>query len=145
MAKSKVRKSRRLSEARVDEAISAFQETLPSFCETVLSSGSRSGNEWQVPDLDNSPRDGKPGSCCVNLETGCFYDHNPEAEPQSGGPVNLWTALFGVTDFGEIILGMEAWVKDGLLPDGSKGAAAKKALEVSKEETLVARDVEEKK
>jgi hypothetical protein len=46
--KPKLKKARRLSETRVDDAISAFQETLPSFCETVLSSGSRRGNEWQV-------------------------------------------------------------------------------------------------
>jgi hypothetical protein len=119
--KTKVKRPRRLSETRVDEAISAFQETLPSFCETMLSSGSRNGDEWQVPDLENSPRqNGRRGSCCINLETGCFYDHNPEAEPQSGGPVGLWTALFGVTDFVEIIVGMETWVEDGSLPDGQK-------------------------
>jgi hypothetical protein len=77
-----------------------------------------------------------------------FYDHNPAAEPQSGGPVNLWTALFGVTDFVEIILGMEAWVKDGSLPDGSRGLAItapvrnrSKSTKVKlATETLVARD-----
>jgi hypothetical protein len=143
--KHKVKKQRRLSELRVAEAISDFQETLPSFCETMLSSGSRSGNEWQVPDLDNSPRhDGKPGSCCVNLETGCFYDHNPAAEPQKGGPVHLWTALFGATDFLEIILGMEAWVKDGSLPDGFSGVVRTKKIETPCGETLVARDATER-
>jgi hypothetical protein len=111
-----------VGETRVDEAISAFQETLLSFCETLLSNGSRNGSEWVVPDLDNSPRhNGKPGSCCVNLETGRFYDHNPEAEPQKGGPVDLWTALFGVTDFVEII---SAWKL------GSKTALCRTVLAV---------------
>jgi hypothetical protein len=92
--KSKVKKPRWLSETRIDNAISDFQETLGDFCAAMLSNGSRNGREWVVPDLDNSPRhDAKPGSCCVNLETGCFYDHNPAAEPQNGGPVQLWTAL----------------------------------------------------
>jgi hypothetical protein len=148
--KSKVKKPRRLSEDRVDEAISDFQETLVDFCAAILSSGSRNGNEWVVPDLDNSPRhDGKPGSCCVNLETGCFYDHNPAAEPQKGGPVQLWGTLFGLnyknkTDFVEIIIGMEAWVKDGSLPDGSRGVAISGRVKLCDEETLVALDDYEK-
>jgi hypothetical protein len=95
-------------------------------------------------DLDNSPQDGKPGSCCLNLETGCFYDHNPAAEPQSGGPVNLWTALFGVTDFVEIILGIEAWVKDGSLPDGASGVPRANKIETPSGETLIAQDGEER-
>jgi hypothetical protein len=46
--------SGRKSSKRIESAIADFQETLASFCETVLSSGSRNGNEWQVPDLENS-------------------------------------------------------------------------------------------
>jgi hypothetical protein len=143
--KPKVNRRHRLSETRVEDAISDFCETLGDFCAAMLSNGSRNGNEWQVPDLDNSPRhDGKPGSCCVNLETGCFYDHNPAAEPQKGGPVQLWTALFGVTDFVEIILGMERWVKDGSLPDGCSGVRITSKIEVAKDEIITARDDYEK-
>jgi hypothetical protein len=113
------KKPRKLGEDRIDEAISGFQETLLDFCAALLSSGSRNGKEWVVPDLDNSPRhDGRNGSCCVNLETGCFYDHNPTTKPHQGGPVDLWRAIFGVDDFVEVILGMEQWVKDGSLPGG---------------------------
>jgi hypothetical protein len=111
-----------------EEVVADFTETLTDFCETCLSHGRRNGSEWQVPDLENSaPKDGKAGSCYVNLDSGVFYDHNPAAEPQKGGPVDLWKTLFGVEDFPEVMRGMEAWIKDGTLPDGTKRRTPKAA------------------
>jgi hypothetical protein len=141
----KVKKARKPSKTRIAKALEAFTETLPAFCETTLSNGSRSGKEWQVPDLQNNPREnGKPGSCSINLETGAFFDFNPTAVPQRGGPIDLFGAIFGLSDFGEIIVGIENWVKDGTLPDGSKGVPVAGKIEISPGEVLEARDDEEK-
>jgi hypothetical protein len=54
MAEEPKVKKTRISEKRIAKALEAFTETLPAFCETTLSNGSRSGKEWQVPDLQNN-------------------------------------------------------------------------------------------
>jgi hypothetical protein len=102
--------SKRIADERFDAAISAFQDTLDSFCETVLPGGYRLGNKWICGDL----QDGKGKSCAVFLDSGGFNDTNPSADHVKGSVLDLWTAIFGVTDIGEIIAGMEAWVEDWL-------------------------------
>src|SRR6266481_2673527 len=131
---------RNLSEKRIDEALGAFRETLLAFCETVLPGGRRSGNKWICGDL----HDGEGGSCAVFLDSGGFNDTNPAADHVKGGPIGLWKAIFGVSSFVEVIKGMEAWVKDGSLPDGSKGRHRAGKIEDSGGEPIVAQDAYEK-
>src|SRR5258707_3956073 len=103
---------------RIERALEAFSPTIESFVRAVLSNGSRAGNEWQIGDLENSS--GK--SCSINLESGCFYDFNPSAVPQKGGPLDLFGTIFGLTELADIVDGIEAWVNDATLTDGRKGA-----------------------
>jgi hypothetical protein len=56
----------------------------------------------------------------------------------------LFGAIFGLTEFRDIIEGIEIWVKDGTLPDGSKGVPVAGKIEISPGEVLEARDDEEK-
>jgi hypothetical protein len=124
-----------------EETIADFCETLPSFCESVLSNGSRSGKEWILGDLQNS----KGKSCNVNLETGCFFDHNPAAVPQKGGPLDLFGTIFGLAKTSEILKGMRKWCKDGTLPDGSKGVPQIIKIETESGAVLTARDRDERR
>ena len=64
-------------------------------------------------------------SCAVWLDSGTFNDTNPPAEHVKGSPVDLWKALFGGMSFRDVLKGMERWMKDGTLPDGSKGRPTK--------------------
>jgi hypothetical protein len=89
-----------------------FLLTLSDFCATTLSRGVQRGDEWVVGDLDNSAGD----SCYVNLRKGVWCDH---ATGEKGTAETLWTKLFGVEDHAAIIDGMEAWCRDGTLPDGT--------------------------
>ena len=121
---------------RMAIALEAFRETLLAFCETMLPNGHRSGNKWICGDLE----DGVGDSCAVFLDSGGFNDMNPSADHVKGGSMELWSAMFGVTDKTEIIVGMEAWVKDGTLPDGSRGVPIAGKIEVSDEQTVTAQD-----
>src|SRR5260221_12664416 len=125
---------------RIERALEAFSPTIESFVRAVLSNGSRAGNEWQIGDLENSS--GK--SCSINLESGCFYDFNPSAVPQKGGPLDLFGGIFGLTDRADIVAGIEAWVKDGTLPDGRKGSPRPGELKTETGEVIIARDKLEK-
>src|SRR5580704_18489919 len=121
---------RKLSEKRIADALEAFRETLPAFCETMLPGGHRSGYKWICGDL----HDGEGTSCAVWLDSGGFYDSNPAADHVKGGPLDLWKAMFGVSSFTKVIEGMEAWVKDGTLPDGSRGVPTSGKIEVPDDE-----------
>jgi hypothetical protein len=99
----------------VGKIIEGFQETLPIFCETVLFNGHRNGDEWVVSNLENDRSAGE-GSCYVNLRTGCYYDFNPAVDNQKGGPLDLWKSLFGVEQTHEALIGMQKWIKTGVLP-----------------------------
>lgn len=131
---------RKPSGKRIAKALEAFSPTIESFVRTVLSNGSRAGNEWQIGDLENSP--GK--SCSINLESGCFFDFNPAAVPLKGGPLDLFGAIFGLTDQADIAAAIDAWVKDGTLPDGRKGSPRPGELKTETGEVIIARDKVEK-
>jgi len=96
-----------------------FVATLGDWCAVALSNGEESadGGEWVVGDLENSP--GK--SCCINLSSGKWQDFASEGRAK-GGPWQLWATRFGIDpkDSETILSGMEAWLKDGLLPDGTE-------------------------
>jgi hypothetical protein len=127
---------------RIAKALDAFEETIPSFCEAALPNGVLANNKWHIGDLSS----GEAGtSCCVFLNGGGFCDQNPSADHVKGGKTELWAAIFGVTDLGEIIVGMEAWVKDGTLPDGSKGVMRAVKIETESGKVLTARDRDEVK
>ncbi len=74
----------------------------------------------------------------------CFYDFNPSAVPQKGGPLDLFGGIFGLTDRADIVAGIEAWVKDGTLPDGRKGSPRPGELKTETGEVIIARDKLEK-
>jgi hypothetical protein len=135
-----VEESKGLTKKRIAIALEAFRETVLAFCETMIPGGRRSGHKWICGDL----HDGKGKSCAVFLDSGGFNDTNPAADHVKGGPMDLWSAIFGVSDKAEIIAGMEAWVKDGSLPDGRKGEPTAGRIEEYEGETLVARDAQER-
>src|SRR5260221_12793626 len=136
----KVKKARKPSKRRIAKAIEAFIETLPSFCETALSNGKRSGSEWVVGDMQNSPG----GSCSVNLETGKFLDRANTAV-RGDSPVTLVGTVCGLTDYNEIIAGMEVWVKDNTLPNGTQGVFTGKLTLAATGELLEALDDAERR
>jgi hypothetical protein len=111
--------------------IEEFQETLPIFCETVLFNGHRNSDEWVVSNLDNDRSAGE-GSCYVNLRTGCYYDFNPAADNQKGGPLDLWKSLFGVDETHEALAGIQKWVATGALPNGIGISADPRARRLAK-------------
>jgi hypothetical protein len=63
-------------------AIATFIEQLPYICGETLSRGVWSGDEWVVGDFQKS----RGKSCRVNVKTGCFFDHNPAADPKKAAP-----------------------------------------------------------
>jgi hypothetical protein len=96
--------------------IEAFKETVPAFCEAVLSNGHRAGDEWVCANLANDPISNK-GSCRVHLsgeKAGLFIDRGDEGV--QGGPIQLWKGVFGVTEDAEAYRGIKKWVKQGALP-----------------------------
>lgn len=99
--------------------VARFVTTLGDWCGAALDSGGESadGGEWVVGDLENSP--GK--SLCIDLSSGKWQDFASEGRDQ-GGPEQLWAAKFGVDpkDSEKVLSGMEAWLKDGVLPDGTE-------------------------
>jgi hypothetical protein len=100
---------------RGESLIEAFKETVPAFCEAVLSNGHRAGDEWVCANLANDPISNK-GSCRVHLSgerAGCFIDF---AEDIKGGPLQLWKGIFGVAQDAEVFRGMREWVNRGQLP-----------------------------
>lgn len=100
-----------------------FQNTLFAFRETVIPNGSRRGNEWDCADIFNSDwTEGDHGSCSVNLSSGVFYDHNPEANPQSGGAHAMFCAIFGLKG-AAAWRAMRRWNEDRTLPNEQVGAA----------------------
>jgi hypothetical protein len=129
-------RTRKPSSKRIAKALEAFSPTIESFVRNVLSNGSRAGNEWLIGDLENSP--GK--SCSINLESGCFYDFNPSAVPQKGGPLDLFGAIFELTERADIVAGIETWVKDGTLPDGRKGSPRPGELKTETGQLIISRD-----
>lgn len=106
----------------------------------MLPGGYRSGNKWICGDL----HDGKGKSCAVFLESGGFNDTNPSADYVKGSVIDLWKAILGVETISEVVEGMEAWVKDGSLPDGAQGVVRKNEV-IFDEETIIARDQYEQK
>jgi hypothetical protein len=132
----------RLTKKRIAKVLDAFEETILSFCEAALPNGVLANNKWHIGDLSS----GEAGrSCCVFLDDGGFCDQNVSADYVTGDKVKLWSAIFGVTDFGEIIVGIEAWVKDGTLPDGSKAVTRAVKIETESGQVLTAQDRYEKK
>jgi hypothetical protein len=123
-----------------------FLETLPDFCASVLFNGEQRGDEWVCSDLQNSPgQAGSLGSCNINLTKGVFHDHNPAASPATGGMLDLWMAIFGVSK-GDAIKGIKQWNLDRTLPDGSKGKATGNRVELQQGAIIEARDeVEEER
>ena len=120
--------------------LSDFQETLLDFCESVLYNGSQSGDEWDCADLQNSERTpGDQGSCSVNLKKGRFRDNNPAAEPSKGGAHRMFCTIFGLKA-GDGWRAMRQWNEDRTLPDGSKGVASGKRVELSEGNTIEATD-----
>jgi phage terminase large subunit-like protein len=100
-----------------------FQDTLLAFCETVIPNGSRRGDEWDCADIFKSERtEGDQGSCSVNLVSGVFHDHNPDANPQSGGAHAMFCAILGLKGAAGW-RAMRRWNEDRTLPDGQVGAA----------------------
>jgi hypothetical protein len=122
----------------VAKALDGFLPTLESFCSVVLSNGHRTGNEWVVSDLANS---GDGGSCHINLEKGIYHDFKTS---ESGHALSLFGEIFGLTELVDVVAGIEAWIKDGTLPDGSKGVPVPGVLKTETGEVLTARDAEEK-
>lgn len=128
-----------------DKILSDFQETLLDFCESVIPNGSRRSDEWDCSDIYNSERaEGDQGSCSVNLASGVFYDNNPEANPQSGNSYTLFCAIFGLRGAAGW-RAMRKWNEDRTLPDGSKGAASGRKVELSGGITIEAEDEWERK
>jgi len=118
--------------------IESFKETIPTFCETVLSNGHRVGDEWVCANLQNDPISNK-GSCNVRLtgeKAGCFIDH---AEDAKGGPLELWKGIFGVSDNRDARQGMREWVENGRLPydTGIYDPRASRYVPSGKEEELI--------
>lgn len=99
--------------------VERFVTTLGDWCAAALDSGGESadGGEWVVGDLENSP--GK--SCWINLSSGKWQDWASGGRAK-GGPWQLWAMRFGIDskDSETILSGMEAWIKDGVLPDGTE-------------------------
>jgi hypothetical protein len=105
---------RPVTSARIKKAVRNFTSTLWDFCETVLDNGTEQNGEWVVGDLRNTPGD----SCWIDLSTGKFIDY---ATGERGGAIRLWPTLFNGgerMDMADIIEEMEAWNRDGTLPDG---------------------------
>jgi len=147
-----VRKSRRkdwIDEDRAAAALEGFSETLESFCSAVLTNGKRIGNDWCVGDLDNAkPASDKNGSCSICIagpKAGLWFDHNPSADYRGGNAYQLWQALFGVENYGEVIRGIEAWLERGDLPDGHTGLCVRGEVRLSEEEVIMPRDGYEKR
>jgi hypothetical protein len=146
-----VRKSRRkdwIDEDRAAAALEGFSETLESFCSAVLTNGKRIGNDWCVGDLDNSkPGSDKNGSCSICIagpKAGLWVDRNPSADYRGGNAYQLWQALFGVENYGEVIKGIEAWLERGDLPDGHTGLCVRGEVRLSEDEVILPRDDYEK-
>lgn len=116
--------------SKLSDELADFQETLPDFCESVLSNGSRRGDEWDCADLENSPLTaGDRGSCSVNLSKGVFIDRNPEANPASGGMLDLWQAIFGGTKR-KAMEDIKKWNADRTLPNGTHGVRSSRKVEL---------------
>jgi hypothetical protein len=123
-----------------DRILDDFLDTLPDFCDSCIPNGSRRGDEWDCSDIFNSElSEGDRGSCSVNLRTGKFKDQNPGADVQSGGPYTLFSAITGLKG-AKAYRAMEAWNKDRTLPDGTKGVASGKRVELSEGSTIEAQD-----
>jgi len=110
-------------------AIAIFIEELPGLCEERLAAGRRAGDEWVVGDLE-----GNPGtSCHVNVIKGCFYDHNPTADPASGGALTLFAELcgYGGCDEEEVLAAMVEWArgKEDPAPKSEKSRSEKSRTE----------------
>jgi hypothetical protein len=131
---------RRFTEEDKDKILSDFQETLLDFCESVIPNGSRRGDEWDCGDIYNAERtEGDQGSCSVNLVSGVFHDHNPEANPQSGNSYNLFCAIFGLKGAAGW-RAMQQWNEDRTLPDGTAGVRSDRKVELSEGVTIEATD-----
>jgi hypothetical protein len=144
MAKLKAAKVKGLGKAEKEEEaehiLDDFLETLPDFCASVLFNGAQRGDEWVCSDLQNSPCEAEGlGSCNINLAKGVFHDHNPAADPEKGGMLDMWRAIFGVSK-GDAIKGIKQWNKDRTLPDGSKGVVSGKKVELSEDSIIEAQD-----
>jgi hypothetical protein len=140
-------KSQKLRSGFTDEEaetiLTYFQDALLDFCESQLSNGSRQGDEWCCADLENSPlKEGRRGSCSVNVHKGVFHDKNPAADPSSGGMVDMWCAIFKV-DRRDALAGMKKWCKDRSLPDGTTGRSSGR-LQLSEDSSIQAMDQYEK-
>jgi len=111
------------SKAEKDKILEEFRGNLLDFCKAVIPNGSRRGDEWDCSDIFNSElAEGDHGSCSVNLVSGVFHDHNPDANPQSGGAHAMFCAIFGLKG----AAGWRAvrrWSEDRTIPDGQVGAA----------------------
>jgi hypothetical protein len=127
-----------------DQILDDFLDTLPDFCESCIPNGSRRGDEWDCSDIFNSElQEGDRGSCSVNLRTGKFCDQNPSAEVQKGGPYTLFSAITGLKG-AKAYRAMQEWNEDRTLPDGTKGVASGKRIELSEGVTIEAEDDFEK-
>jgi hypothetical protein len=95
--------------------VDSFIRTLPAFVEAVLSNGVLREEEWWIGNLYNAEGD----SCSVNIRTGLWHDF---ATGEGGNAVQLWGRLFGLnpeTEREAILTGMQAWTREGSLPDGT--------------------------
>jgi hypothetical protein len=132
--------------SKVEEAqhiLDDFLETLTDFCASVLFNGAQKGDEWVCSDLQNSPcKSEGEGSCRINLKKGVFHDHNPAASPKKGGMLRIWQTIFDVSK-GEAIAGIKKWNEDRTLPDGSKGIASGKRVQLGEDSTIEAQDAYE--
>jgi len=129
-----------ISKAEKDRIIEEFKETLLDFCQSVIPNGSRRGDEWDCSDILNSElTEGDRGSCSVNLKTGKFKDQNESATHRKGGPYTLFCAVTGLKG-AEAYRAMRKWTEDHTLPDGSKGVATGKRVELSEGVTIEATD-----
>ena len=75
-------------------AIATFIEQLPYICGETLSRGVWSGDEWVVGDFQKS----RGKSCRVNVKTGCFFDHNPAADPKKAAPSSFLASCSATTN-----------------------------------------------
>ena len=91
-------------------AIATFIDLLADICAEMLSRGVRRGDEWIVGDLQNNAGT----NLHVNVKKGCFYDHNPTADPQTGGAIVLFGGAFryGGYDETEILEKMVEWSRN---------------------------------
>jgi hypothetical protein len=115
-------------------AIATFIDQLPDICAETLSRGVRSGDEWIVGDLQNS----KGKSCHVNIKKGCFFDHNPAADPQKGGAIVLFGELFGHGSYDEITIleKMVEWSRGYEAPEFRTEKKKKNSLDEQEEQWI---------